>query len=123
MKCAYRLIALIAILSLFISCMDLKINPLDKMESFTEELEQNSANYTQEDWDVAENQYELICEELDQYDYTDEELRHIGKLKGRCTAIFAKHVVSGVKRDLHRFGQEVEGFFEGVKEGLDDNSQ
>ena len=121
MKCAYRLIGLVAIISLFISCVDLKINPLDKMESFTEELELNSANYTQEDWDVAENQYELICEELDQYDYTDEELRHIGKLKGRCTTIFAKHVVSGVKRDIYRLGKEVEGFFEGVKEELEDD--
>ena len=99
---------------LLISCSDEKTDTLNDLEAITEELTTKSADYTQEDWDIAENQFGLICEKLDQYEYTDEQLKHIGKLKGKCTAVFARKKASDFKNSFHRIGKEVEGFIEGV---------
>ena len=107
----------------FLSCTDETVSALNDLESFTEELSDQCRNYTQEDWDIAESQYNMICEELDNYDYTDEELVKIGKLKGRCTTIFAAKVVNDVKESIHRFGKEAEGFFEGVSDEINKNNQ
>ena len=107
----------------FLSCTDKTASALNDLESFTEELSAHYKNYTQEDWDIAENQFDMICEELDNYDYTDEELVKIGKLKGRCTAIFAAKVVHDVKESIHRFGKEAEGFLEGISDEVNKNNQ
>ena len=108
---------------LFLSCTDKTASALNDLENFTEELSDQCRNYTQEDWDISESQYNMICEELDNYDYTDEELVKIGKLKGRCTTIFAAKVVNDVKESIHRFGKEAEGFFEGVSDEINKNKQ
>ena len=99
---------------LFMSCSDEKTDAMNDLEAITEELTTKSADYTQEDWDIAENQFGLICEELDQYEFTDEQLKHIGKLKGKCTSVFARKKASDFKNSLHRLGQEAEGFIEGL---------
>jgi GTPase involved in cell partitioning and DNA repair len=103
---------------LLISCSDEKTDTLNDLEAITEELTTKSADYTQEDWDIAENQFGLICEKLDQYEFTDEQLKHIGKLKGQCVAIITRKKTSVIKNSLHRLGQEAEGFIYGLKDGL-----
>ena len=108
---------------LFVGCIDKTASALNDLESFTEELSANYKNYTQEEWNIAESQYDMICEELDNYDYTDEELVKIGKMKGRCTAIFAAKVVHDVKGAIHRFGKEAEGFLEGISDEINKNNQ
>ena len=103
---------------LFMGCSDEKTDALNDLEAITEEITTKSADYTQEDWDIAENQFGLICEELEQYEYTDEQLKHIGKLKGKCTAVLARKKASDLKNSLHRIGKEAEGFIEGITEDL-----
>lgn len=103
---------------LLMGCSDGKTDALNDLEAITEELTTKSADYTQEDWDIADNQFGLICEELEQYEFTDEQLKHIGELKGKCTAVFARKKASDVKKSFHRIGKEVEGFIDGLKEGL-----
>lgn len=82
---------------LLMGCSDEKTDALNDLEAITEEITTKSADYTQEDWDIAENQFGLICEELEQYEFTDEQLKHIGKLKGKCTAVFARKKASDFK--------------------------
>jgi hypothetical protein len=102
-------------------CIGEKESALNDLEAFTEQLKSGTDNYTQEDWDIAYNQFEAICTELDNNEYTDDELKYIGKCKGECTAIFAKHFASDFKRSINRIGKEVEGFIEGVAEELGGN--
>ena len=108
---------------LLMGCSDEKTDALNDLEAITEEITTKSANYTQEDWDIAENQFGLICEELEQYEFTDEQLKHIGKLKGKCTAVFACKKASDFKNSLHRIGKEVEGFIEGISGGLEEERE
>ena len=108
----------ITIMLIIASCSDKKTDVLNDFEAFTEELVSNYKDYTQDDWDVAQNQFGQINEELEQYDYSDEELNRIGELKGQCFAVFAKHTASNLKNTIQRVGKEVEGFLDGFTEGL-----
>ena len=112
------LMVIVSLSIFFISCIDEKKTTINDLEALTESLSSESADYTQEDWDIAENQYDLICEQLDQYDFTDAELKKIGRLKGKCTAILAKKTASDVVKSIHRMGKEAEGFIDGFADGL-----
>lgn len=114
MKRVLTLSLLAIVLSSQSSCSDRRASALADLEALSEELVSGTDNYTEEDWDIAKDQFGKICEELDQYEYTDEELKQIGKLKGKCTGIFARRAASEIKRSIHRFGKEVEGFIEGI---------
>jgi len=122
MKQLYTLISMIALGLFLVSCTDKKISALKELESFTEEIKYSSDHYTQDEWDNAQNEFCIICEELDNYDYTDEELNYIGRMKGECTALFARHTVSDLKKSLNRIGQEVKGFVEGFTEEVENEN-
>lgn len=112
------LVLMVASTTFLISCIDEKKSAINDLEALTEALSTESAEFTQEDWDIAENQFNMICEELDEYDLTDAELKKVGRLKGKCTVIFAKKTASDVARSIQRIGKEAEGFIEGIADGL-----
>lgn len=106
-----------------IGCSDKKADALNDLEAMTELLTTETTDFIQDDWDVAQSQFDQICEELEQYDFTDQELKHIGELKGKCTAVFARKKASDFKNDLHRIGQEVKGFLDGFNKGIGNNNE
>jgi len=120
-----KLTLLVAFTSLLLltGCSNKNIDTINDLEAMTEDLTTKYGDYTQEDWDIAENQFGLICEELEQYEFTDEQLKHIGELKGKCTAVFARKKASDLKNSLHRIGKEVEGFIEGISGGLEEERE
>lgn len=90
--------------------------------SFTEDLEQNGATYTQEDWENASLEYEAIEQKMSQLKFTDEQLREIGKLKGRCAVQLTKYSIKKTQQDLSNFLLEAEGFMQSITEELDNVS-
>jgi len=46
--------------------------------------------------------------------YTDEEVREIGKLQGRYAALILKKGVDEIKDNLNNFKNQMEGFIEGI---------
>ena len=84
-----------------------------ELESFLYELETNYLSYTEEDWRIAAETYIAIEEKLAQYEYTDEELKEIGRLKGRCIGMMAKKVTIDYKKKFDDITKEIEGAIEG----------
>lgn len=79
----------------FSSCNN-KQAALDHFEEFTEEITQNGHEYSTEEWDNAEIQYEELTDELDQYEYSSAEKRKINRLKAKYMAAYAKRKVGDV---------------------------
>ena len=90
--------------------------------SFTEDLEKNGATYTQEDWEKASFEYETIEQNMSKLSFTDEQLREIGKLKGRCAVQLTKYSIKKTQQDLSNFLLEAEGFMQSITEELDNVS-
>lgn len=93
---------------------------LEDLRSFAERLEANYPNYSAADWDDAVMHYSEICATLDRYkaDYAPEQLEAIGRLKGRCQAIFTRHAleegVDDFMQNIHEYKGLIEGFMEGL---------
>ena len=106
------------LLSLILAACNPSQTALADLEKFTERIETKSDNWSEADWDDAVLLYSEICQTIERYDYTDEELRNIGKLKGRCLAQFSKHSFDKAGQDMHDAFIELGGAIEGLLDGL-----
>ena len=115
------LIALIALFTVSISASAItpKEKCIRKLEKFTKEVKKNSATYTDEDWDQAMQTYDEITAEMKEFTYNDEELRQIGKLKGRCIGLLARKSLNKGAAELNTLMQQLGGFLEGLLETAD----
>lgn len=82
-------------------------------------MEKQYENYTSEDWESAAKQYAELEKDMKLYDYTDEELREIGRLKGQCAAYLAKARLKMSKEIVHDYMIEIDGAIKGFCDALD----
>lgn len=126
MKIRLMYCVLLALCLAFVSCTDKKQKPLDDLRKIENELEMDSATYTDEQWDSASARYDQVTAQLDQYKYSDEELREIGYLKGKCAGYFTKRTVKEIGEELNSAAQQlagaVQGFFDAFNDGLTDST-
>lgn len=112
----------INIVATAISCNS-KQDAISRLETLYEELQQNGEEYTADDWDAIITEMNDIDDVLkqNQSEYSDEEIKEIGRLKGLCLAQIAKYSVHSFKDQLKNVINEAEGMFEGLTEGLTDS--
>lgn len=110
MKRIYFFIMLVMSIA-FTSC-DKKQSAINDLENFSEELKENSSDYSSQDWEEANEQYQLLVEQIDQYEYTDEELKEIGKLKARCLKQMTKGAMKQFQDGIHSITKQMEGAIE-----------
>ena len=118
MKSVKIYFCLFVCLLIFCSCEN-KQAPIKKLENLNRELIQNSDSYTSQDWEKAVFEYEQIELELSKYNYTDEELRQIGKMKGRLFAKLSKEYLNKTMDEVDSYLKMFEGALEGFMEELD----
>ena len=110
MKRIYFFIMLVMSIA-FTSC-DKKQSAINDLENFSEELKENSSDYSSQDWEEANEQYQLLVEQIDPYEYTDEELKEIGKLKARCLKQMTKGAMKQFQDGIHSITKQMEGAIE-----------
>lgn len=111
-KCFYLMLV-----GLIMSCSNSQ-NPIDDLESLVDEIEESSSDFTEEDWENISLEYEEIEAKLQQNEYTDEELKEIGKLQGRYAAKVTKAAIKETKDALETFSKQFESQMEGFIEEL-----
>ena len=121
MKRIYFFIMLVMSIA-FTSC-DKKQSAINDLENFSEELKENSSDYSSQDWEEANEQYQLLVEQIEQYEYTDEELKEIGKLKARCLKQMTKGAMKQFQDGIHSITKQMEGAIEefGINSEDDDS--
>ena len=100
-----------------ISC-DSSQSAIRDLEVLLNEIEANYQSYSEEDWENMSLSYSAIEEELAKHEYTDEELKEIGRMKGRCLGYLTKQSIKEIEKKLEDFGKELEGGIEGFLEVL-----
>lgn len=99
------------------SCV-INSDPISRMEELVSELENNSANYTIEDWKIVEEEYNQIMIDADNYQLNESELNYLAKLKGKYYAYYVKSSSKLLKEELDRQSQLWDNALEGFLEGL-----
>ena len=80
-----------------------------------QDIQRNGSTYTVEEWKEVKAKYDKIDSRMGKYEYTAEEYREIGELKGKCVAYFAKGVATNVANKLGNVANQLKGVVEGVK--------
>lgn len=107
----------------FTSC-DSSQSAINDLEVLLQEIETNYQTYTEEDWENMSLSYSAIEEELTKHEYTDEELKEIGRLKGKCMGYLTKQSIKDLEKQIKDLTKELEGGIEGFLEVLsNDNNE
>ena len=100
---------------IFASCEN-KQTPIKKLEKLNRTVVQESETFTTQDWENTIAEYEQIEKELSMYNYTDEELRMIGQMKGRLWAKISKEYLNTAAEGIDAYLKMFEGALEGFME-------
>lgn len=117
MRNLFLTIVIFVMLLGMISC-DSSQSAIRDLEMLLNEIETNYQSYSEEDWENMSLSYSAIEEELAKHEYTDEELKEIGRMKGRCLGYLTKQSIKEIEKKLEDFGKELEGGIEGFLEIL-----
>ena len=101
----------------FTAC-DSSQTAINDLETLLHEIETNYQSYTEEDWENMSLSYSAIEEELAKHEYTDEELKEIGRLKGKCIGYLTKQSLKDFEKQIEDLTKELEGGIEGFWEVL-----
>ena len=104
----------------FSSCETSK-TPIEHLSSLVEQVEDKYDEFTEDDWEKILSEYEQIEEDLSKYEYTDDELKEIGKLKGRIYAKMTKNALKDFSKQIEDLGKQIEGGVEGFFEELNED--
>lgn len=112
---SWAVVAVFAIMgiSMLSSCAT-KHTVINRLESFSTELRNNSAYYTYDDWRNAVTYFGKIRKDASKYRYTPEERRRIGVLEGECARYMAKGVKDGMLNGIMGIGSEINGILQGI---------
>lgn len=92
---------------------------LNELEKLVTEAEAEYESYNKEDWAGVEEAYDALVLEIDKYEYSSEEHRKIGKLKGKFEAIQMKYTMQNFSDMVSDYAEEVSGALEGILEELE----
>lgn len=113
-------ILLIIICCVGLSSCDKKQEAISNLEAFTDDITENAQTYTPEQWDEVEAEFEGIIQELDQYEYTAEEQRKIGRLKARCVKAMSQKTINNLQYQVNSIINQIQGAIEEFTGGSDD---
>lgn len=101
--------------SFVVACATPEEQSLRTLQELYKDMELNHENYTIEDWEKAQVDFEVITAQMKLHNYTDEQLREIGKLKGKCSAYLTKGLFKRAEKGFVEFGGMLEGYLEGLE--------
>ncbi len=117
-------IAFFMLLSSCLSACSTKQGAIANLADLTEEVQANGSNYSEDDWNAVAEELAAIESEIEQYreEYTDEELKEIGRLKGVLLAQYTKYSVQSIKDGVENAMKEAEGLIDGFINGVSNGS-
>lgn len=96
--------------------------PVKELRKLADEVEMNYDSYTDEEIENVLEKLDSIDTEMQQYEYTGEELRVIGRLNGRVSMYLAKAYLKRAGSELGEITQGLMGGMEGVLDALSGGS-
>lgn len=110
-----RIIAMLLFSLYMLSCSLGKQDPLQQLEELTEDIRLHHQEYTTADWKKAYARYEQIAAEMENFQYTKDEVERIGEMEGECVGYFMKSAINSIDG----FKSELKGFINGINETVE----
>ena len=110
-------ISFLFIIFLLVSCNRIQ-SKLDKAATEIEYAELNKKEMTANDWANLDTMMTHLENDfhLNRDKYNDEQVKEIGKIKGKYTALIVKKGFNDFKESIKDFENQMEGFIEGMSD-------
>lgn len=120
----YIVIALWALTTLSIGACQSKSSRIDDLKDFVEEIQKDGKDYSQEQWEKANEKFSQLLDKINSYeDLSEDELKEVAKLQGQYAATVFKNSGKAIMEQMEKAGAALGGFLEGVDQGLDNNQE
>ena len=100
------------------SCQTKEERVISNMEKLAELIESDGESFNNEDWNDVFVEYEQLQEEATQCEFTQEQIKELGRVEGRLAAKLTKERAKNLGRDFKNLLESGKGFVEGFVEGL-----
>lgn len=112
---------LIIALSMGLSSCSTKQSAINDLRDLRNDIANYGYQYDVNEWIDAKNRFESIQNKLRKHqdDFTYQESKEVGRLKGECIAEFGKGVLQNIGNKAANLRGEFEGILEGLKEFKD----
>ena len=105
------------------SCQS-KSSRIDELIDFVEEIQKDGKDYSQEQWEKANEKFSQLLDKINSYeDLSEDELKEVAKLQGQYAATVFKNSGKAIMEQMEKAGAALDGFLEGVDQGLDNNQE
>ena len=96
-----------------------------RMNEYVTEVEASCQNWTEEDWELSQEEYAKLLEEYElNYDsYTQEEKDAINKAIGRYNGLLIKQGIDEAGNILKEFGERLPSLIEGFMSAFEDKTE
>lgn len=122
MRMKKYILPLLAAGILSLSACQSKSSRIDDLKDFVEEIQKDGEDYTQEQWEKANKKFSQLLDKINSYeDLSEDELKEVAKLQGQYAATVFKNSGKAIMEQMEKAGAVLDGFFEGIDQGLDDN--
>ena len=120
----YIVIALWALTTLSIGACQSRSSRIDDLKDFVEEIQKDGTDYSQEQWEKANEKFSQLLDKINSYeDLSEDELKEVAKLQGQYAATVFKNSGKAIMEQMEKAGAALDGFLEGVDQGLDNNQE
>ena len=120
----YIVIALWALTTVSIGACQSKSSRIDDLKDFVEEIQKDGKDYSQEQWEKANEKFSQLLDKINSYeDLSEDELKEVAKLQGQYAATVFKNSGKAIMEQMEKAGAALDGFLEGVDQGLDNNQE
>lgn len=120
----YIVIALWALTTLSIGACQSKSSRIDDLKDFVEEIQKDGKDYSQEQWEKANEKFSQLLDKINSYeDLSEDELKEVAKLQGQYAATVFKNSGKAIMEQMEKAGAALDGFLGGVDQGLDNNQE
>lgn len=103
----------------FASCKS-ESNPVYDLLKFRTEIRDHCAEYSEADWENALEEYEDICQRINEMNLSKEETLEVDKIKGEIAGYAAKVTVQQVNTEIQNIVDEIGSFADGFSKTFDD---
>ena len=96
-----------------------------RMNEYVSEVEASCQNWTEEDWELSQEEYAKLLEEYElNYDsYTQEEKDAINKAIGRYNGLLIKQGIDEAGNIIKEFGERLPSLIEGFMSAFEDKTE
>ena len=120
----YIVIALWALTTLSIGACQSRSSRIDDLKDFVEEIQKDGKDYSQEQWEKANEKFSQLLDKINSYeDLSEDELKEVAKLQGQYAATVFRNSGKAIMEQMEKAGAALDGFLEGVDQGLDNNQE